>query len=362
MIIGIADYPFVPPLPSVVLNDAKAIANVLQRPDRAGYLPSNMRLLLNEQATRQGILDSLQWLADTTTPEDTAVVYFSGHGHFVTEGPDAGNYLITYDTKVEALRRTALPSTAFTDALRRIRTRKLIVLLDACHSGGAADVKRLDRSAVKSALSQDAYEELRRGAGRIILASSRPNEFSYVAPAASNSLFTQCLLEALDGEAEQDGDGYIRVFEVVAYVFREVPRRHPFQHPVFKVDMMDENFALALFRGGEKGVAKAVAPLRAEDLLRLASLLPLADTADQVAIRDFIASRLSLDEMELMCADVRAALEQAGYRVPLDLETVGARGVSKQLAAQRLVEYLNRRGLLPFLVQHLSAHFQFRAA
>ncbi len=362
LIVGIADYPHVAPLPASVLNDARAMAEMLQRPDRAGYLPHNVRLLLDAQATRQGVLDGLRWLAERTNEDDTALVYFSGHGHYVTEGAEAGNYLITHDTRVEALRHTAISSEELTAALRRIRTRRLVVLLDACHAGGTGDVKDLSRAQVKSAVSDAFYDALKRGSGRIILASSRPEEPSYVLPGASHSLFTQCLLEALDGNAGHDGEGYIRVFEVVAYVFREVPRRYPRQHPIFKVDMMDENFALALFRGGDKGLGGAPQRLGANDLLALASPPPMATAVNRVAVRDFITSRLTFDDMELLCADVQAALEQAGYAIPFDLETVGARGVSKPLAAQRLVEYLDRRSLLPFLVQALNARFQSHLA
>ncbi len=367
LLIGVAKYasPHIPPLPETVLNDARDLAALLQRPERAGYKPKNVRVLLDEQATREGILEGLRWLAKRAGEHDTAVVFFSGHGGRVEEGPQRGSYLLPFDTDPTNPQASALSSEQFTAALNAIRTQKLLVLIDACHSGGSADPKSAfdqDGAALKRGVTAEMYDALKRGSGRIVLASSRPEEFSYVLPGAPNSLFTQCLLEALDGKAGHDGEGYIRIFDVVAYVFREVARRAAAvggaQHPIFKVDMMDENFAVALYRGGEKS-AQGLSHTEARDLLQLLDLAPMAPADETVVVRDFLAQRLTLGEMETLCANVRAAMARAGYDIPFDLEAVGAVGVSRTLAAQRLVDYLNRRSKLDFLIAELKRSFGF---
>ncbi|MCX7939692.1 MAG: caspase family protein, partial [Thermoflexales bacterium] len=335
LLIGVAKYanPHIPSLPETVLNDARDLAALLQRPERAGYKPKHVRVLLDAQATREGILDGLRWLARRAGAQDTAVVFFSGHGGRVDEGPQRGNYLLPFDTDPTDPQSTAISSDQLTAALSAIRTQKLLVLIDACHSGGSADLKDIaDRSGIlKRSVAAEMYDVLKRGSGRVILASSRPEEFSYVLPGAPNSLFTQCLLEALDGKAGHDGEGHIRIFDVVAYVFREVAQRAAAvggtQHPIFKVDMMDDNFVVALYRGGEKS-AQGITRTEARDLLRLLDMSPMAPADEVVAVRDFLAQRLTLGEMEMLCADVHAALARAGYDIPLDLETVGAVGVS----------------------------------
>ncbi|MCL6512387.1 MAG: caspase family protein, partial [Anaerolineae bacterium] len=141
LVIGVANYPNVRPLPESVLNDARAISAILQDPHRAGYPKSQVRLLLDREATRQGILNGLAWLANQAGKDATAVVYFSGHGGRIESGPQAGNYLIPYDTVLNNIKTTAISSAEFTAALNKIQTQKLVVLLDACHSGGTGDTK-----------------------------------------------------------------------------------------------------------------------------------------------------------------------------------------------------------------------------
>ncbi|BCX04161.1 MAG: hypothetical protein KatS3mg053_2099 [Candidatus Roseilinea sp.] len=380
LVIGVANYPHVRPLPESVLNDARAISAILQDPARAGYPKDQVKLLLDREATRQGILNGLAWLANNAGRDATAVVYFSGHGGRITSGEHAGNYLIPYDTRLNAIKTTAISSAELTAALNKIQTQKLVVLLDACHSGGTGDPKDIglagdrdpnagmlinidakatDEPAVKRGLDDAAYDQLKQGAGRVIFASSKPEEVSYVMPNAPNSLFTQCLLEAINGKAKHEGDGLLRIFDVVSYVFQEVPRRHAQQHPIFKVNDLDANFPLALYLGGEKALAGASAqPTTAADLIALLPKRTTLNTSNIVAIRNFIDEHYTPEEMEVLCADVAAMVEaRTGQPTRLSLSIVGAAGKPQKLAAQAIAEYLNRRGWLPDLVEVLRRDF-----
>ncbi|WP_315824628.1 caspase family protein [Paraflavitalea speifideaquila] len=77
----VGNYPHVNPLP-VTVNDATVLYKLLTNPDRAGYPENQVKLLVNEAASRQGILDGLDWLIECTRqdPKATAIIYFSGHG------------------------------------------------------------------------------------------------------------------------------------------------------------------------------------------------------------------------------------------------------------------------------------------
>lgn len=374
LVIGVANYPNVRPLPESVLNDARAVSAILRDPARAGYPSNQVKLLLDKEATRQGILNGLAWLANNAGKDATAVVYFSGHGGRITSGEHAGNYLIPYDTRLNAIKTTAISSAEFTAALNKIQTQKLVVLLDACHSGGTgdpkdldpdtgalinADVKAMDEPVVKRGLDDAAYDQLKQGSGRVIFASSKSEEVSYVLPNAQNSLFTQCLLEAIDGKAKHEGDGLLRIFDVVSYVFQEVPKRHTKQHPIFKVNDLDANFPLALYKGGEKSLAGApIQPTMAADLIALLPKRTTLNTSNIVAIRNFIDEHYTPEEMEVLCADVAAAIEaRTGQPARLSLSIVGAAGKPQKLAAQAIAEYLNRRGWLPDLVEVLRRDF-----
>jgi hypothetical protein len=66
---------------SNTIDDAIGLANILKNPGRCAYPANQVQLLSDKGATRSHILDALEKLAATATPESNAIVYFSGHGY-----------------------------------------------------------------------------------------------------------------------------------------------------------------------------------------------------------------------------------------------------------------------------------------
>jgi metacaspase-1 len=274
LVIGVANYPKVNTLPEIVLKDARDVADLLQSPDYCGYSPTNVNLLLDGHATLEAIREGLRRLAQAAGPDDTAVVFFSGHGARKESGPNAGTYLLPVDCDPDRLRETALGSEELTSLLKVVRAQRLVILLDACHSGGTGELKVIAPvSEMKAGFDEKVYDRLAEGVGRVILASSRSSEFSVVLDGMQNSLFTHYLLEALRGAAGTPADDLIRVFDVFHYVSDKVPGRTPSQHPIFKAHEVENNFPLALNLGGKKAASEAVvSPLPSATRPRPASL------------------------------------------------------------------------------------------
>lgn len=255
LVIGIADYLHITRLPGTVRQDALDIRDLLVDPERCGYPAENVTLLLDGQATRAAILAALAGLAASAGPGSAVLIYISGHGGRVTSGPGAGEYLFPAETVLDSdadIARTAISGDEFTAALRAIGARKVLVIFDCCHSGGIGQPKDAAAPRVKAGIPDAWYERLGSGRGRAILSSSRDSELSYVLPAAANSLFTEHLLAGLRGGIPSE-DGLIRVFDLFEYVQPRVTGDRRDQHPVFKADL-EENFAVALYAGGRKGV------------------------------------------------------------------------------------------------------------
>ena len=244
LVIGIANYPRVRSLPETVLNDARSLCSLLTDRVACGYPSTQVVQLLDDQAPADGIRAALAELAARTGPEDTAVVFFSGHGAHCPAGGELRQYILPYDCDPADLPGTGIAGDGMTEMLREVRAGRLLVLFDSCHSGGAGDPKGLLPQA-RRGLSEDYYQALARGKGRVVIASSRPEEVSWVLSGMSNSLFTHYLLEALRGEGRTLGDGYVRVFDVFRHVADHVPTRAD-QHPIFKVTAMEEDFPIAL--------------------------------------------------------------------------------------------------------------------
>lgn len=244
IIIGIANYPYVSPLPETVLNDAHDLRNLLTDSMRCGYPAANVTLLLDSDATRERIRNALADLARCTGSGDTAVVFFSGHGARATVGDRVRQYIVPYDCTLADLDGTAIAGEDLTSLLQTIPVGRLLAILDSCHSGGAADPKTLAAS-LTPGLGEDYYAALAQGKGRVVIASSRPDEISWALGGMRNSLFTYYILEALRGGCQTLGDGYIHVFDLFRHVARQIPLKAN-QHPIFKASAMEDDFPVAL--------------------------------------------------------------------------------------------------------------------
>lgn len=254
LVIGIANYQHINKLPPTVLKDAHDIHDLLVDPQHCGYQPANVRFLQDDQATQAAIRQALDDLAARSGPDATVFVYISSHGGRVESGPRADEYLLPVDadyTSGESLAQTAISGAEFTETLRAIRARKVLVAFDCCHAGGIGQPKDALAPTLKTGFSESYYETLKQGRGRVILASSRSTEYSYVLPGAENSLFTRHLVQGLRGGIPSD-DGLIRIFDLFEYLQPRVTGDQPNQHPIFKAEI-EETFPVALYLGGQQG-------------------------------------------------------------------------------------------------------------
>jgi len=259
LVIGIANYQNINKLSLTVLKDAQDIHDLLINPLHCGYSADNVQLLLDNQATKATISQALTDLSRRSNQDSTVFFYISSHGGQVELGLHAGQYLLPVDadlTSGVSTARTAISSIELTEALNAIPARKIVVIFDCCHSGGIGQPKAPNAPAIKAGLSESYYDTLKQGRGRVILASSRDTEYSYVLPGAANSLFTQHLLAGLRGGIPSD-DGLIRIFDLFEYLQPKVTGDQPNQHPIFKAEL-EENIPVALYLGGQKGVFPVV--------------------------------------------------------------------------------------------------------
>lgn len=148
LIIGIGDYPEAGGWAKI--NGDKDIEPVVQLLQANGYARANMIILKNAQATRAGIVRAFENLIASAQSGDPVYIHFSGHGQQVTDvhGDEADGYdeaWIPYDAAFEYSAsyrgQNHLLDDDLNTYLRRLRSRiganaPLIVVADACHSGG----------------------------------------------------------------------------------------------------------------------------------------------------------------------------------------------------------------------------------
>ena len=268
-------------LPNTV-TDAEGIANILKDPERCAYPPQQVRLLTSQQATRQAILEAFDALTTQASADATVVVYLSCHGYREASPFGTFYYLMPNGYDIKQLPETAISGAEFTQKLQAIPAQKLLVLLDCCHAGGLENVKTPGTEFAKAPLPPEALEMLKKGKGKVLIASSREDELSYAGK--PYSAFTHALLETLCGVGVAKRDGYVRVTDLALHAGEVVPRyTSGKQHPILNFEHAD-NFTLAYYAGGQAqpkalpfpavdiDVETAGTPLNQEILLEISSV------------------------------------------------------------------------------------------
>ena len=133
LIIGVGVYgsPEIPVLLGVKedMKSALAIAKAM------GIPQANTRILQDQQATKDGILEALRELGEATADGARTFVYYSGHGTRWRDGQVGGcvEGLLTYDYKVITNGEIAAITKKLSD-----KADKFVSMFDACHSAGVA--------------------------------------------------------------------------------------------------------------------------------------------------------------------------------------------------------------------------------
>lgn len=244
LVIGVSRYRHVPCLPAVA-HDATDFHALLRDPLRASYPRHQVRLLVDDDATRPAVLSALDRLAKETARGDTVIVYFSGHGGRPSLEPETPSFLLTTEADPVRLSKTAIAAEELTAAFRAIPAARLVVIIDACHAGSSGEPKDgIIAPLPLVGLTKESLEGLASGTGRVVLASCRPDERSWIEHGARNSLFTGHLLSAFRGGL-RSADRYIRVLDLFNYVAGCVTTARSDQHPILKASI-EENFPLAM--------------------------------------------------------------------------------------------------------------------
>lgn len=229
--------------------DAKAIYNFLQQPAAGGFLRENMLLLSNEQATTAAIREALTNFVARASADDMLLIFFAGHG-----APDPfalqNLYLITYDTIYTDMAQTALAMPELGRYVdRNVKSKRVVLLFDACHSAGLATqgTRDLANNLANLYLEKLLYEK----EGRAIITSSDVNEASRESRKWGNGhgVFTYYLLEGLQGSADTNGDRLVSVGELFRYVRQKVRLDTGFQQNPRMLMGENENLALSVARG-----------------------------------------------------------------------------------------------------------------
>ncbi|MGY8631223.1 caspase family protein [Bradyrhizobium sp. 14AA] len=138
LLIGINDYPDPASRLEGCVNDVFLMSSVLQE---SGFEPEDIRIVLNDRATTQGIMDRLHWLLDGVRDGDERMLFYSGHGaqiprYNIQGEPDhVDECLVPYDFDWSPAH--AILDRQFAELYSQLPYDSYFVaMLDCCHSGG----------------------------------------------------------------------------------------------------------------------------------------------------------------------------------------------------------------------------------
>jgi len=225
-------------------DDATLFYQRMRDPTTIGIPASNITLLTNSAATRAGILDGLEKVFDSSFEGDVVIIYLAMHG--VTE--EDLLYFVPYDARITSLRTTGISGLDM-DYLIKSKgvNRKVIMFVDACHSGGAGSslVFGGTRGAAGLTLLLEAMAKSQPGVA--IFSASDKGQVSHEGDDwGGHGVFTYYLLKAITTPAANtDADQFIELREIVDYVRNKVSEdTKGKQTPVFKCFGCDPNMPL----------------------------------------------------------------------------------------------------------------------
>jgi hypothetical protein len=245
LVVGVTSYasPAIKPL-RYADADARLVAEFLSSAEGAGIPSDQLRVLINEEATRANILDACRSFLAQTVKSDIVILYFAGHG--MTSPQANATYFLGHDADVKNLAATGVDQAELTTLLsQNVKAGKIVFFIDACHGGGLGLTGVRLRGA-NTVLSAKLLTELvSKKNGTAFFSASRAMEQSQEGPSwgGGHGVFTHHLVAGLRRAADLNGDGRVTIDELAEYVTGKVKedtggKQHPELKGYFDNDLV----------------------------------------------------------------------------------------------------------------------------
>jgi Caspase domain len=237
LLIGVGDYQAEGGLTPLKCSarDVAAMAEVLGAPRFMGPDPRCEKVV---DPSHEVALREIGRFLKTVPKDDVLIVYFSGHGLRDSNGD---LFLCFTNTDQQDLDFTALNVRRLTENLEGKFLRRVLVVLDCCHSGAAGAMVTKDSL---QARINEAERALSDGTGIYYLTSSASTQVAV--EGTENSIFTRHFVNGIrDGSADIDGKGEITVQDLAQYLPKKVAEEAPRQTPQLSAKAASGTFVVA---------------------------------------------------------------------------------------------------------------------
>jgi uncharacterized caspase-like protein len=194
-------------------KDAQDFAESLLKQKGGLYRDVVVKVLTDEKATKDEIIDGLDWISKETTSKDVAIVFLAGHGI-----NDSGGvyYYLPVNANMDKLRRTGVPFTEVKNTVASLAG-KTILFIDTCYAGNIMGAR-----AVAADITRIVNELASAENGAVVFASSTGKQYSFENTDWENGAFTKAVVEGINGKADYIGKGRITINMLDLYVSERV--------------------------------------------------------------------------------------------------------------------------------------------
>ena len=223
LVVGIDEYKNPQYNLNYAIADATAFKDAVEKTSLSMFNEVNVIYLKDDQFTRENFIEAFQEISLQAFEEDVFVFYYAGHGVMSEENvpkfyivPHGVTQLYGDNTQ---LRELAISGGDLKDFSMDLRAQKQLYVLDACQSGGMAEMLVKRGNAEEKAIAQ-----LARSTGTYWLTASSSEQFATEFEELGHGLFTFAVLAGLKGEADGgSNDKKITVKELSAFLNDKVP-------------------------------------------------------------------------------------------------------------------------------------------
>jgi len=222
-------------------KDASDFNDALKAQGGKLYRSVETRLLTDDQANKDALLEGLEWIQKQTTSRDVAMIFLSGHG---VRDASGDYYYVPYAFDMDHKRSTGVLFYEIEKTIKDIAG-KVVFFVDTCHSGGAAGKSRGIDNDIVSVVNELSSAEN----GAIVFAASTGKESALEDPKWGHGAFTKALLEGLAGKADLRGNGRITITSLDFFLSERVKElTDGNQHPTTTKPPSVPDFPIAIVK------------------------------------------------------------------------------------------------------------------
>jgi hypothetical protein len=193
-------------------KDATDFANAFRKQKGKLYGDVVVRLLTDDKASRDDVIEGLEWLKAQVTAKDVGVMFIAGHGM----NDNTGKYFfMPYNANPDRLMSTGVAQTDIRDTLNSLAG-KALFFVDTCHAGNALGTGKT--RAIGGTTDAFVNELASAENGVIVFSSSTGRQLSQEDSKWGNGAFTKAVVEGLNGRAEFNKSGKITLKGLDYYV------------------------------------------------------------------------------------------------------------------------------------------------